>query len=66
MTQEQLNAIISACQPVPMIMLQCGNPSSQQERANRAWASLGAEMGFDYMTVRPNGKGDRFFTAEEK
>lgn len=64
-TQEQLNTLMSACKPVAMIALQCGQPSSPQENANRAWQALGNEMGFDYMTVRPNGKGDRFFSAEE-
>jgi hypothetical protein len=65
MTQAQLDALISACRPVPLIALQCGMPRSQQEMANSAWAALGKDMGFDYNTVRPNGKGDRFFTAEE-
>jgi len=50
--------------PVPMIMLQCLSPSSPQENANRAWKALGAKMHFNHMTVRPNGKGDRFFSAE--
>lgn len=63
MTQEQLDIILSACKPTPMIMLQCSTPISSQEKANNAWKSLGKEMGFDHMTVRPNGKGDRFFTA---
>jgi hypothetical protein len=63
MTEEDLSKILDACKPVPMIMLQCGTPSSPQENANRAWAALGERMGFDYMTVQPTGKGDRFFTA---
>lgn len=64
MTQEQLDVIIKASQPVPMIALQCGIPVSAQEKANDAWFALGEEMGFLGMTVRPNGKGDRFFSAE--
>ena len=64
MTQEQLDAIMAACKPVPMIMLQCGTPKSPQENANIAWEKLGKELGFDYMTVKPNKKGDRFFSAE--
>ena len=66
MTQEQLDKIIKACKPVPMIMLQCGTPRSTQENANDAWKSLGEELGFDPMTVKPNGKGERFFSAQEK
>ena len=65
MTQKQLDTLLDACRPVPMIMLQCSTPSSPQENANHAWERLGKEMGFQHMTVRPTGKGDRFFTAEE-
>ena len=64
MTQEQLDKLMESMKPVPLIMLQCGMPRSQQERANDAWESLGKEMGFDSMSVRPTGRGDRFFTAE--
>ena len=64
MTQDQLASLMAACKPVAMIALNCGTPSSPQENANAAWATLGREMGFDHMTVRPNGKGDRFFSAD--
>lgn len=63
MTVTDLAKILDASKPVPMIMLQCGEPSNPQENANRCWAELGERMGFDYMTVRPTGRGDRFFTA---
>lgn len=63
MTEEDLNKILEACKPVPLIMLQYGRPRSPQERANDAWEELGKRMGFDYMTVRPTERGDRFFTA---
>lgn len=66
MTQTDLDKLFEAMKPVPMIMLQCGEPRSQQERANTAWCSLGDRMGFDGMTVKPCGKGDLFFTAETK
>lgn len=65
MSQEQLGKLMEACKPVPAIMLQCPSPASPQENANSAWEALGEEMGFDHMTVSPNGKGDRFFNAEE-
>lgn len=64
MTQEQLDKLLEAFKPVPMIMLQCGNPPSQQENANRAWQALGKEMGFVWDSVNPTGQGDRFFSAE--
>ena len=64
MTTDDLAALLDAMKPVLMIALQCGTPRSAQENANAAWAKLGERMGFDPMTVRPTGKGDRFFSAE--
>jgi len=66
MTQAQLDKILEACKPVPAMFLSGGQlmGSSPQENANRAWQALGEEMGFDHMSVRPNGKGDRFFSAD--
>lgn len=64
MSLSDLAELMEAMKPVPMIMLQCGRPRSVQESANAAWARLGEKMGFDPMTVRPNGRGDRFFSAE--
>jgi len=64
MTQEDFDTLMEAMKPVPMIMLQCGSPPSQQENANRAWEALGKKMGFDGSTVRPvEGKGNLYFTA---
>lgn len=63
MSEEDLDQLLNAMKPLPMIMLQYGTPPSVQERANQAWAVLGKKMGFDPMTVRPNGKGDRYFSA---
>jgi len=63
MTQEDLNEILEACKPVPCIMVGSYIPSSPQENANRAWEQLGKKMGFDYLTVRPSNRGQRFFTA---
>jgi hypothetical protein len=65
MTQEQLDTLLDAMKPVPLIAINCGMPRSQQENANLAWLRLGNEMGFSHMTVTPNEKGDRFFSAEE-
>jgi len=66
MTQEDMDDLLDAMKPVPMIMLQCGEPSNQQENANNAWKSLGVKMGFDYMTVRPDGSDPRCFVAESR
>lgn len=65
MTDAQFEEILQACQPVPLIALQCGPAPTQQDYANRAWQKLGAEMGFVWDTVRPiTGKGQKFFLAK--
>ena len=64
MTQDDLDKILDACKPVPYMVFGGIPPRSPQENANNAWLQLGAKMGFHHMTVQPNGKGDRFFTAE--
>ncbi len=65
MTDEDLTAILAACRPVPMIMLQGVMPRSPQENANAAWSALGKKMGFEHMTVQPvSGKDQKVFTAE--
>lgn len=66
MSQDQLNELMDACKPTPVMYLNNGAPmfNSPQENANYAWEKLGKELGFKHMTVSPNGKGDKFFTAE--
>lgn len=65
MTEADLETLINACRATPVMLI--GGYSaraSAQENANRAWAALGAKMGFDGASVRPiEGKGNRFFTA---
>lgn len=63
MTQEDLDILLAAMKPVPYMVIGGRPPLSQQENANLAWEALGKKMGFDHMTVRPNGRGDRFFSA---
>ncbi len=68
MTQSQLDEILDACKPTPVIYMSGGTPmfNSPQENANYAWEKLGKEMGFHHMTVRPiTGKSQRFFTADK-
>ena len=64
MTQEQFDKILEASQPVMMIAIHCSAGRCPQQNANVAWQALGDEMGFDYLTVLPSKKGNRFFTAE--
>jgi hypothetical protein len=64
MTPEQLDVLLDAMSSIPVIAINVCTGLSMQDRANNAWACLGRDMGFDYMTVKPNGKGDRFFTAQ--
>ena len=66
MTQVDLDTLLAAMKPVPYMIIGGCAPISQQENANNAWERLGNKIGFDHMTVRPNGKGDRFFTAIPK
>ena len=70
MSQADLDGIIAkikGAQSTPLIMLQCGMPTSPQEAANAAWGELGERMGFDAMTVEPiPGKGNRYFSAVAK
>lgn len=60
----ELKKAISDARNTPLIMLQCGRRPTLQEAANDAWERLGRKMGFKHMTVRPNGRGEKFFTAE--
>lgn len=73
MTQEDLNKLLEAAKPVPLIMLQIGMPRSAQERANDAWKELGDRMGFEWDTAQPVPFGNGppsfdplTFTAEPK
>lgn len=64
MTEAQFGKILDASKPVPYMIFGGREPSSPQENANRAWEALGDELGFRHMTVQPDNKGERFFTAE--
>ena len=67
MTEEDLEDLLKAAEPVPLIMLHIpGANPTPQERANRVWQRLGNKMGFEFMSVQPSNKGDRFFTAESR
>ena len=65
MTQADCDSIMKAIEPEPCIMVgEARMGMSQQERANNAWAELGARMGFDAMTVEPIAGGSVLdFTA---
>ena len=65
MTDAELKEIMDASKPTPVMYLSGGQPmfSSAQANANHAWKLLGDKLGFDHMTVRPTGKGDKFFSA---
>ncbi len=67
MSEAQLAALLDMMKPQPYLISAGGiGPRSQQENANDAWARLGEELGFEHMTVKPNGRGDRFFSAIAK
>ena len=66
MTQEQLDTLMKACKPTPVMYISGGMSMnrSPQENANAAWEKLGKELGFRHMTVKPKGQNIRFFSAE--
>jgi len=65
LTDDQVKKLIGSMKGPPLITLQCGQPESVQERANRAWIEVGLEAGFDGMTTRPvHGKPMQYITAE--
>jgi len=65
-TQQQLDKLLDAGKPMPYLVIGGHAPESPQVRANRAWAALGKEMGFDHMTVQPiPGQPQTAFTAKE-
>lgn len=65
MTAEQHARLLDACRPTPAMWLSGGVPISRspQENANDAWRVLGDELGFDWKTVTPSPRGERFFEA---
>ena len=63
MTEADLERILDACKPVPYIIIGGHAPNSPQDNANAAWKELGSRMGFDAMTVQPEGSSNRTFTA---
>lgn len=64
MTDKQLDNLMKACKPVVCMAIGGVAPSSPQENANRAWSSLGSEMGFDSLTVQSReGFGNLHFSA---
>lgn len=64
MSDEQYTKLLDACKPVPYMVFGGMAPRSPQENANDAWERLGKQMGFDYMTVEPDGSNPKSFTAE--
>jgi hypothetical protein len=53
LSEEQMERLLDASIPIPMIMLQCGNPPSVQENVNCAWREIADELGFIWDTAVP-------------
>lgn len=66
MTTAQKDKLLEAMKPVPYMIMGGLPPPSLQAMANAAWERLGAELGFDHMSVLPSDKGQLFFTAIPK
>lgn len=65
-SQEDLDMLLDACKPTPVMFLSGGQPmfNSPQENANHAWKLLGEKYGFVWDSPKPiDGKGMRFFKA---
>ena len=66
-SDKDLQELMRAAQSAPMVALQCGMPSTSQERVNAAWERLGEKMGFDHTTVRPSRHNKpHFFWAKRR
>ena len=67
MSDEQYKRLVIALNDArnqPVMMIGGSTGPSLQETANRQWALLGGEMGFDAMSVRPiPGRSERWFSA---
>lgn len=67
MTQADMNVLLDAMQPLPLVAIDCGPIRTRQQRANEAWIALGDKMRFDGSTVKPvPGNTGLLFTAEVK
>ena len=65
LSDEDYAMLMSACKPVPYMIIGGVEPRSPQENANNAWMRLGEKYGFIWDSVRPvSGKSDRCITAE--
>lgn len=66
LTDEQRKRVLDASQQVRYLVANGTEPRGPRENANAVWESIGNELGFDHMTVKPvTGKDDKFFTAIE-
>ena len=65
MTEEDYKELLEACKPTPCISFDGISNAfdSPQQNANRVWQKLGEKMGFEWDSVQPSTKGNRFFTA---
>ena len=69
LTEEELESVLEASKPVPVMYLSGGQPMfrTPQQNANSAWRKLAEKYGFVWDTVEPiTGKEQRFVTAEVK
>ena len=59
LTDEELEAILKASQPVVYIIIGGHEPDSPQENANRAWKVVAKAHGFIWDTVESAHTGDQ-------
>lgn len=66
LTQDELTELLDACRPVPVMLIGGIAPRSAQQNVDEAWRRLGDVRGFEWETVAPSRKGERFFFAVPK
>lgn len=66
LSQEDLDTLLDASKPVPVMYLSGGQPmfGTPQQNVNRVWKEIGQKYRFFWNTAQPiAGKGQRFITA---
>ena len=67
-TQAELDSVLEASKPTPVMYLSGGQRmfDSPQANANRAWQKIAKRLNVELMTIRPSPRGELWITAEPK
>lgn len=64
-TEEEMQRVLEASKPVPYMVFGGMEPMPPQERANRAWQSIGEAHGVEWMSIRPVNEATRLMSGTE-